>query len=574
MVDLAPGGRTLTGGALTLANAIDLEPGERTLDGCELLPVFPPDAVPPAGALAGGVRVAVYNATGTTFIANIPRRRGVSWQDEHNTPGMGSFQIQRDDAVIADNPSLLDDFNIVKFYVDGKAVKTWIIEQVQRTLIDEDDRWMTVSGRGALALLGAGVIYPEWPLRRDSADERSFDYGSKSGGWFRAAEWKTPAGIPVGAANSIRKGHPKGWPSKRSQWLWSTNPNRANKDGVNYFRGVFTLSAKTRVRIWAAGDDDMELQLDGEVLFSQKRGGWHKASAKTMVLAAGNHLIAARVRNYDDDANNSGAFVCYVGKVDRKNKILATVMRSTPAKFSCRGYYDKPPGWFPASVLKTLVSEAQARGVEGLSAITFGFTDTVDSAGRAWQSRQDQSYPIGTTSLLDLVERLTEDDLDVAMTTGLELRAWRTRGADRTRTVRLLPVQATKADATSTSSRVRSRALVRTRHGWLEIVDSDATAAYGRREVGLTAGGAGSDNQATKTAQAAFREVGAPEVTIPVGTSAQVGPQPYADYNIYDIVTGPAMYGGLGPARVMTISATEDNESGVLSYVTELYPEV
>lgn len=507
------------------------------------------------------------------LIAHLPRRRAVTWQDELNSPGMGSFQIHADDAALTADTNLLDYFNIVRVTVDGTARKAWVIEKKEKSSGDPADRWWTVSGRGALSLLSNAVVYPEYALKRSSADARSFDFGSIDGPWRVKSEWHKPLAIAQNNPASIRKRLPAKWPDPKAAWLWSTNPNAANANGINYFRGAFTLTTATRVTIYAAGDDNLILQLNGEPVMVRQYRQWRTPGAYTVALPAGTHLIAARVRNdQTTDALNSGAFLCSVARVDRNNKVLAWIKRSSSTSFICRGYQTRAPGWFAASILKKLVTEARTRGVEGLAPVTFGFTDLVDTAGAAWTGRQDRSFEI-QRNLLEVVNKLTEVDIDVDMTPALQLRAWKTRGTDRRNTVRLLAGRdVTQETASANAAPVRTRSLTRHAGGWIEHVDAAAAAIYGRRETGLVTGNTSSDEQAATFSQAAFDDLGTPEVTLPITTTSEAGRQPYTDYDIGDTLTVPGILGVHAPARLMAITATED-ENGLLTFDHDLYPE-
>lgn len=525
-----------------------------------------------------GVRLTVHTPT-LTFISHVPRRWNVQWQDEHNGPGMGAFEIHEDDQILTDRPTLLDEGNVVRVYVDGELVKSWLVENVTRLKVQPGEhgaRRLRVWGRGVLAILQNAVVYPEYALRRDSADERSFDYGSADGPWLVPSQWTAPLGILQKNPASIRKKLPVRWPDPAAQWIWKTNPNAAAASGWNWFRGGLYLPADGRVTIYAAGDDRMWLQLDGEPVMQRSWRQWREPGAYTTELAAGWHLIAAAVRNEQTvDSLHAGGFICSVARVDRNNKVLSWLKRTSTTSFKVKGY-GSAPGWFAASILKKLVNEGKARLVDGFSAINFGFNDSVDSNGDPWTTRQDRSFTIGT-DLLDVCAQLTEQDLDVDLDHDLVLQAWLPggRGTDRTATVRLEPGKALlQAEARKASSRIRNRALVRHRVGWVEAVDAASHAAYGRRETGISLGGTQSDDQANAAAAAAFEHVSVPEITVPVTITSAAGPQPYADFGIYDLITAPGISGAFEPHRVITVNANASDSTDLVTYTLDLYPEV
>lgn len=506
-----------------------------------------------------------------TLVTHVAKKSGLRWQDEHNTPGMGSVRLPLD-TVLA-KPVLKNYFNVVQIRLDGQPVKAWIVTRIEVEPGDAPDRWVTFSGPGVLALVQNAVVYPEYTLRRHSADSRSFDFGSKDGSWRVTSEWHAPLGIRQGSATSIRAGYPLRWPDPAAQWLWRTSPNAANTSGTNWFRGQFTLAADTRISIYAAGDDRLWLQLDGEEVINRGVRGWRTPAVYTADLAAGTHLIAAAVQNVQTiDPLRSGAFLCSVARVDRNNKILAWIKRSTPASFMVKGY-GRPPGFFGPSIWKTLVTEAQARGVAGLAPVTFGFSDTIDSDGVAWTERNDRRFDIGSRDLLDVTAQLTETDFDLDMDGDLQLQAWKSRGTDLSDTVQLLPRRdLAKRSASGFAGNIRNRALVRHGGGWGEHSDNPSIAAYGRRETGMVVGSTDSDEQAEVFSTAAFLDLGRPEETVPLVTTGQAGPQPYLDYNLGDVITAPDLWDELGPARVMAFTVEED-DSGLLTITTDTYPD-
>jgi hypothetical protein len=520
------------------------------------------------------IQVAVYDSA-NTFIANVPRRKGVSGMEEHNTPGSCSFDIEIGDATLLANPDLLDFGNIVQYSINGTKRKAWLIESVAPVTTADGARMVRVSGRGVLAWLANGTVYPQDTLKRDSADERSFDYGAAQGPWYDPSEWNTPLGVAKSSVTSIRYPFPRDWPDSLAQWIWSSpGPNVDTPPGYNFFRGGFSLPAETRVAIYAAGDDAMELQLDNEVILQSGYGQWVRPAVWTGYLPAGYHLLAAWVYNHGTAAggDTAGGFICSVIKVDRNNKAIYTIKRSQPSGFLVYNEANAP-GWFPASILRRCLIEADARNVAGFSNITTGFTDTDDYTSVAWTQRHNVSFPIGTTDLLDLATRLTEHDCDIDMSPTFVLRAWKQRGVDRTDEVTFGPGVVTHAEASGSVSRVRNRALVRHKRGWIMVNDSTSESTYGRRETGMSVGGAGSDAQADRSARAGFENTKDPEVTISVTTSSVKGPQPWADFDIYDLVNGQGLSADLEPCRVMSWAFREDDDTGRIDYETTLYPE-
>lgn len=541
---------------------------------------------PTATTVADQVHTTAYTSAGT-FLAHLPRRNGVAWMAENNLPGTGSARLRLAD-LEADG---LSPFNIVRHTLSGRAHE--FIYEATGAEQDSDDgeRFVTMSGRGTLAILENAVVFPEYTFQLGTADDRSFDYGSKEGSWYIASEWKTPVGIPQGSPASVRKGFPRGWPDRKCEWIWSRNPNAKSPNGKNHFRGSFTLAARRRIRIWAVGDDRMELQLNGEVILRHANNHWRKPKAVTLTLEAGTYLLAAEVENTTRGTDDKSGFLCLVAEVNEKDKIVRIIKRTRPSTWKVRGYKPTPPGWYPAQILKTLVEEAQARSVDGFAGITFGFTDTHDSDGRLWTDRVDIAFGVSTTSLLDVVAQLVENGLNVEMAPGLVLNAYISRGFDRTSAVTLAHVTAGSGDqgiptptgerrpavrkvGQGVHSKIKNVGAVRHRHGWEIVEDSPSQAEHGIREGGLILGRAASQTQAATIAGKWYRDTGQPETTIQVTTTSAKGPQPFVDYNLFDLVLAPGLSGDYAPHRVLSITAREDDDTGLILWTHELYPEV
>jgi hypothetical protein len=530
--------------------------------------------------VSGKVRVSVYDAN-LNFIAHVPRRKGVRWQQVHNDCGSGSVMVHLDDPVFTAHPTIGNDFNIVILSKGGTAFFAWVIEGRRRVRLgsgEGGDRWQEFSGRGVLSILQRAVVYPEYPLRVDTADDRSFDFGSQDGGWRVTSEWGAPIGIRQDHPSSIRKGYPVNWPDPAAQWIWPTSPQFSTPPGYAYFRGSFVAPTAMRIKIWAAGDERLNLQFDGENVLGVSRGGWvGLTSYGSLDIAAGYHLIAARVDAVQfEGANNPAGFLCSVARVTRSGVAIQWIKRTTPTSFICRPTLSAPPGWFPATILRRLIAEAVTRGVLGFSGITLDFDDTNDTSSSPWLYRRDKLFRVGVDSYLDVVAQLTETDLDVHMTPTLHLQAWKERGTDKSTgstAVKLLPGRdLTDAEAQSNAARIRSRMLIRHRGGWTEVVDTSAQTTYGRIEGATVAGTTTSDVHAIHVAQSALNDIDSPDITIPIGHTSEKGPQPDTDFTIADTILAPGWSGTMAKGRVMTIAGAEDDATGVIQYATELYP--
>lgn len=527
------------------------------------------------------IAVSVYQADGTTLIANVPRRRGAQFLDELNGDGHGQFEIHLDDQLLTAHPTLLDGGNIVKMRPASSAapVFAWQIEDVGPALTPQGeraDRWATVQGGGVRTLLATGTLYPEHGLTANSADDRGFTAASDTGSWLISADWVTPHGVAQNADPTARGGYPTGWPDGLAQWIWSSDPTLSAAAGRNWFRSTFTLAAAANVGIYATGDNVMSMSLNGDVVLESDDltdpWSWKTMFYKALELPAGTYTVAARVDNLAAATLNPGGFLCTIATLDA-NEIPVTLLRHTDtANWKVHSYAPPEPGWHAASVLKKVIEESQARSEVQVVPLTLGFTDTTDSASVAWTDIISERFPIGG-DLLTMLGRLIELGLDVEVTPGLVVNAWARRGTDLSASVRLLPGRSVMQQVPSARyGALRNSAIVRHGTGWVAVEDATSIAAHGRRSTSLTLGSADSDAQATQQAHAFFDESAHPQVSLPVSLTSLVGAQPYADFGLGDTITAPGFTGALGPARVMSLAGNETSE-GVISWDIVLYPE-
>lgn len=519
-------------------------------------------------ATAPAVRARVLNSSGA-FVRHLDRLDGLRWLDEFNTAGAGSIDVQRHlpaDTLAAGNQIVVsvganDVFRIVLDSEAGYRVDPASGERV--------DAW---AGMGALGVLNSGMAIPEYGWRAEATDQRSFDYGSNPtlANWVVPSEWKTPVGKPVRSSWrwTYKKRHlPKGFPTKNAQWLWWRNPDStASIDETCYFRSSFTISQARRVKFWVCGDDTLEFQLDSETRLTTGPGGWKKASTFVMNLSAGTHYVAAKVSNRPGstgNANRSG-FLCAIGRLNGDGDVTKWLRTSNPSTWTVRRQLTTPPGWHLGQIVLQLALEQVDRACASHSGISFGFSTSKDSAGRAWTDRHEVQTPVGTLGL-DWLQQMSELGVDVAMTPGLRLNLWRSRGVDRSAKVRIGVGDgaATTDDSGSQEAPIRNVAYARAASGWVGVAHSGSVAARGRRETMVTLGSARSTTQTANALNAMLPDLAAPPQTIQLQISgATGGPQPYTHFNPGDWVSA-RWAGKTGWARVRVMSiAGEVNPAG------------
>lgn len=530
--------------------------------------------------LADRTRLALKHtilAPDRTPLGALLHRNGPQGTMELNATGAGSMNLRTDASV---NLDLLAEGNLIDVHYGDAYLHTWVIEAPQEDTTDDRQAALSYSGRGDLALLDNAVLYPERPVDLDTSEDRFFNFGSADGPWRIASEWSRPKQVAM--RTSYRWPSPKLWPKTvAAYWIWTSNPDRASRDGDRYFRTTLTLDSTTKVRILAVGDEDLMLMVDGREVLRQRFDKWRKTRAVNLTLGPGDHLIAARVghdyrrrMHASGDGKGAGLLLAVVtmgvkkvvtkgGKhgqrqVKKRAFVRKILLRSRTKGWTVRGPRDGPPGWFPAQVLSTFVTEAKDRGVRGFDGITIGYTNRKDSAGVEWRRRVATSYKVGTQGL-DLLRQLVERGLDVAMVEGT-LHAWDSRGRNLRHSVAL------DGHASASGTRVPTvhptAMLTRWRRGWAEFTHSGSG---GRVEAALTAGGSDDRADAKAGATAALDEYAEAQETFTVTTNSLRGPQPGYHYGVGDTVTAPVPGGGRAAAQVLSIGYAEQ-EGGVVEW--------
>lgn len=513
------------------------------------------------------VEVEVCSPTGSP-IAVVPRRDGVRWLDEMNGVGSGQFAIHLDDALLASTPQILDPFNVVKLrpVTEPDPVFAFQLENLAPTQVSSEEaagRMLTVSGRHIRSILDTAVV-------TGNGDRRTFDFSSPTGAWYVSSDWVTPIGVAWSADSTARATNPKDWPDPTAHWIWSSPPDANNAAERNWFRGSFTLAVPTDVTIWASCDNSMSLRLNGEVVITTDPTdlfAWRNTYKHRVTLPAGTHLVAAWVDNAVSTGLNPGAFLCTIGTADAQGELDTVILRTGNAAWKVHDATPRP-GWHAAQILNTLLTEAQADGY--LTGVTWDFTDTLDSDGEAWDDVQDVQIGV-TTDLLSVSNLWAGTVYDIDMTPDLVLRLFKRMGSDLSATVVFTEgVDVTSFAPTARYGQIRNVGLVEHPSGWAEVEDTSSTGSYGKRATGLSLGGAGSSDQATTTAESVLSDLAEPQITLPLGSTSAVGPQPYDDFNLGDVITAPAFLTGTGPALVISIAAVEqDNHIG---WSFDLYP--
>lgn len=396
-----------------------------------LLLIFTPfPAYIPSGS---EVVATAYSINDMTIPAGVlASLRDKQFQDQLSEPGAGQITFQNDDADLAlINPP----FTVIRFDVQGWPAWTMICETftaqtvAQGELGDETTEW---SGRGHMAILERGVIYPSGGTGRlPVQDDRSFNWSSPEYDdslWTQAKEVLVAS---VAKQELLLSG--TGWlvaidqdyPDNTAFMIWATSGSFFDApSGYCYFRRTFTIPTTGRYLIYWLTDNAGSLYVDG--LHLEDSTAFIKFSNVFVDLTAGDHTFAASVLNYFVTPPGPGGFLFSLYTTDESGGAATLIMNSNSA-WKILGYPAQLPGMTPGEAIRICVDEWQARG--GLAGVVLNFSDELDSAGQSWPE-VDLATKVGT-DILTFCREMADTYCDIWMDpVGLFLNAWNygTRG--------------------------------------------------------------------------------------------------------------------------------------------------
>ncbi len=275
----------------------------------------------------------VFTPDGQTLLGWLRQPIRSAFSDEFNGCGSGEVQVPLGSA----DADLLQRDAVVRVYYRGKCVFAWFVEVLDRALVDSSDkRTLRASGRGVMAWLEDGVIYPQGGFLAYANPDRQFNFAADDGTWMKSAGYKPAVAVRWRDDVGIRKGQPKKWPDPAASWIWTTDPTKPVEAGATgWFRSTFTLSKAERVRFNVTADNRYEVFLDGAPLMvapasSAERITWNAYAKRTMKVPAVQNEKPLRVYAAKADAAKGsipipGATVgmeIRVSEVDKKDSGL------------------------------------------------------------------------------------------------------------------------------------------------------------------------------------------------------------------------------------------------------------
>ena len=166
--------------------------------------------------------------------------------EELRGDGGGSFKISTLDPKVVANPSLLDYRNFYRFKVGDRTIGSFIGKVKKTEVVGQDaaDELHVISGKGARDWLSDAIVYPQSGLKKSSRTQRSFNFSSQIGSWYKPSDWVNV----VNQRNHKAAGweyRPQGFPNvPGATWVWGQAKDAKGSvpKGKVYFRGTFSVA--------------------------------------------------------------------------------------------------------------------------------------------------------------------------------------------------------------------------------------------------------------------------------------------------------------------------------------------
>lgn len=250
-----------------------------------------------------GLTLDVYDPTNTTKLGTLSQVLAAEFSDEFNSTGYGQVEVPMTSTA---DVALLTKDAVVRVLYQGTARFAWFVEILERDLANSSGQQvLQASGRGLLAWLDDAVVFPQGGLADFSSDERPFNFAAADGAWKSDYTWATPQTVVWRNDATARNNLPVKWRSidPAAAWIWATNPSATVERGTNnWFRATFTLTASTRLAMWASFDNFGQVYVDGTLVmdssrFNETAPSYSQFTKFVTRLGKGTHTVAARVRN-------------------------------------------------------------------------------------------------------------------------------------------------------------------------------------------------------------------------------------------------------------------------------------
>lgn len=350
-----------------------------------------------------------------------------SWQVTVSDVGSFTLSLQNDDpnleAIVALAESETPQF--VQFSVDAVPRFLGVIDHIKTTTIapnEEVDQVTTITGRSILGEWDAGVVLPPNGITGQPWTEtRVFDWGAPE---LDISLWGTPALLAQAGQGSEGEpppefpvrwlGYPLGWSDPTAYWIWSepAGAGPAMPAGTSYFARDVNIVTPGYYSVYMSADNRHRLRIDG-VLFSVfddegSQEGYQYTLRGDVYLTAGVHRVAAEVTN--DSGMELAGFLFALWSQDGQRDDDTLFLRGDDT-WGAIGYPAVPPGFTAGTVIRILLEQAVAAGVDQLADWTLSFDDVEDSEGNAWPVDRTFAFRVGM-KLTEVLRQMAASDID------------------------------------------------------------------------------------------------------------------------------------------------------------------
>lgn len=520
-----------------------------------------------------------------TFLDLLPEAIAPSFLNELKADGAGSFRLPVESLRLRDTPEIVNSRNVVQHEIDGEIQGAWLLRNCHKILVGKGESaelFYEFSGPGLRDWLHDAVVYPSGvqPLSKKKAGTRYFNFACAAGSWYRPTAWvPVTATVLVGDVTSANPWiyAPIGWPDvPQAKWIWDRDSRTVAPVGDVYFRKTFTTMADLSFALFATADDNFQAYLDGiPILSANSVNGWTQLYRGDLDLPAGDHVLAIKATNSGGPAGVMASLFSYQDAKLAQPSQLITFTGDTG--WLCSAYPTTPPGWTPGEILRVLMEEAKARGVDTLMNMPLGFTDALDSDGEPWEGIYDWAFDVGA-EYLNVIESMEGMAVEVAVHPAtFALMAYNAQGTDKSEQVGIRQPIVFRRGHNVLSASEDSEAVLKNVYlmGYgndllAEVVDPHGTIPkYGRIEGFTTSGSDTGIDKARLVATKLLELSSAPQESASIVITDVEDNTPFKDFSVGDWVLGPGSTGSKR-RRVVSISASADGNTGQPMYEVEL----
>lgn len=573
-------------------------------------PTYVSDLVDPIYTTA--VYIRLFEDDGVTIVDELDLSWDVTWLDEANGTGTGTFVLPFDDTVTAD---LCTPGRLVRCYMYGLEAFTWRIDgppevdELKRG--EEAEEVRRFSGTGWAGLLDDVRVEPAIPVLEAEPDlaspfggrDRVFSFASPDfpndtwGYAYEHYEYRDLQPFRFQTVETLENifddlPSPVAMPYPNSDyylasgppvyWIWASSDFFSV--GWGFFRGILiNPPVGSTLTLSCSADNLFILYVDGVPVMGEQADVlmWTGYKEVTVTITESRYyLLGAAVQNtgLEGGGFNPGGWLCasyYAG--DQGEPIAAAILSNQfwTASFSAGAW----PGWTAGQIAQRLLYEANVRGsVNGVLGYTF--TDFSDTYGNPWTVTIDGNATefvptfavrVGQTVLEALIQLHDEGWVNWHLRAGdTSVDMWSydapTRASGVAFEVSADSFLGNLVDVERAPDALYANdLLVAYDDGvtkYVRVSDAASVAVYGKREDTWDSGGT-SREEANRLGQVELRKRSFNEeggAIVAVVEPRSLAEYPYHGFNVLETVTFPSKSGGTFQAVVHSITVNTDTE--------------